>query len=200
VTLRFTLATLRSRDGIRCSSRNLFDRYALFLPCCGARSLQLDFLNIRAANLALICSSSMVVVTGQPPVLGRRRVSGNTDPSSGVSTNHMPVSRSGLGTKISTSAIPLCILRVLLLRNVLLHGANRDGCRLHAGVGPKTTWHNNGLETRKHLRPRHRIQSSQKCGRLRGRRRRRDRSSVCTSCSPRSSLLRVSCLVTGQNR
>jgi len=67
-------------------------------------------------------------------------------------------------------------------------------------AGATITWCNAGLEIRKRLRPRRRIQSSQSCGRPEGSRRRGDKSSVCTPCSPRSSLLRVSCSVTGQNR
>jgi Sigma-70 region 2 len=67
-------------------------------------------------------------------------------------------------------------------------------------AGAMTTSGNTGSEIRKRLRPRRRIQSSRSCGRPEGSRRRGDKSSVCTSCSPRSSLLRVSCLVTGQNR
>src|SRR6266576_6498787 len=67
-------------------------------------------------------------------------------------------------------------------------------------AGATTTWCNAGSEIRKRLRPRRRIQSSQSYGRPEGSRRMGDKSSVCTPCSPRSSLLRVSCLVTGQNR
>src|ERR1700674_3857853 len=67
-------------------------------------------------------------------------------------------------------------------------------------AGAMTTWCNTGSEIRKRLRPRRRIQSSESCGRPEESRRRGDKSSVCTSCSPRSSLLRVSCSVTGQNR
>src|SRR6266404_898131 len=61
------------------------------------------------------------------------------------------------------------------------------------------TWCNGGSEIRKRHRPRHRIQSSQRCGRLQGSRRRRDKSSVCTSCSPRSSLPRECCSAKAQN-